>query len=162
MDTFSPNVMMTSLKLVPQKVCQKNHRSDFKKYVTYSSFCAGWANGSAVCNGDSGGGLMLRNPNGRWEVHGIVSVSPRKVDGQFCDPDYYTIFTKVYLLRLKFFELLFFYHVFLLFVSGLGLSQVDKKSVEHHCCGLNEEERKNEQLTILCCIFICFCQYRVI
>lgn len=53
--------------------------------------------GTGVCNGDSGGGLlfpMIRDPS-RWVIQGLVSISPRKIGTSFCDPAYYTVFTKV-------------------------------------------------------------------
>ena len=58
--------------------------------------------GTSVCNGDSGGGLMIfvtetpgGTTSGAWHVRGIVSASPSKPDTNVCDPDQYTIFTDV-------------------------------------------------------------------
>jgi hypothetical protein len=45
-------------------------------YITYApgQICAGELNGGAdTCQADSGGPLMLENPDGRWEVIGITS-----------------------------------------------------------------------------------------
>lgn len=53
--------------------------------------------GTGVCNGDSGGGLVFpieKDPE-RYNLQGIVSVSPRRIGTSFCDPNYYTVFTKV-------------------------------------------------------------------
>lgn len=45
-DTFSKNLRATSLPVVSDEKCIESQVSDFKKYVTYTSFCAGWANGN--------------------------------------------------------------------------------------------------------------------
>lgn len=53
--------------------------------------------GTAVCNGDSGGGLVFPKSNNKsqWVLQGIVSVSPRRLGTFFCNTKFYTIFTKV-------------------------------------------------------------------
>lgn len=95
-DTFSSVLRVTTMRVVPDDECRQSQKHDFRKYLTYTSFCAGWANGTGACNGDSGGGLVIRRPNSSvWEVHGIVSVSPRRLSSSVCDPNFYTIFTKV-------------------------------------------------------------------
>lgn len=95
-DTFSPTLRITSVQVVSDEKCREKQKKDFRKYITFTSFCGGWGNGTGVCNGDSGGGLVLQMPNSTlWEVHGVVSVSPRRLGTSFCDPNFYTIFTKV-------------------------------------------------------------------
>ncbi|KAL6260239.1 hypothetical protein P5V15_007772 [Pogonomyrmex californicus] len=96
-DTFSSVLRITTMKIISDDECRQNQKRDFRKYLTYTSFCAGWANGTGVCNGDSGGGLVLQRPNSSaWEVHGVVSVSPRKLGTNMCDPNFYAIFTKAF------------------------------------------------------------------
>lgn len=95
-DTFSEDLRVATVKIISDEECQESHVKDFRKYLTYTSFCAGWANGTGPCNGDSGGGLVFQIPNSTvWEIHGIVSISPRRLGTAFCDPHFYTIFTKV-------------------------------------------------------------------
>jgi secreted trypsin-like serine protease len=95
-DTFSSVLRLTTMKIVSDDECRQKQNRDFWKFLTYTSFCAGWANGTGVCNGDSGGGLVLKRPNSSiWEIHGIVSVSPRKLSTNTCDSKFYTVFTKV-------------------------------------------------------------------
>uniref|UniRef100_A0A087XWX3 pancreatic elastase II n=1 Tax=Poecilia formosa TaxID=48698 RepID=A0A087XWX3_POEFO len=49
-------------------------RSDWwGSLVTTSMICAGGDGEVASCNGDSGGPLNCRNPDGSWDVHGVVS-----------------------------------------------------------------------------------------
>lgn len=52
--------------------------------------------GTALCNGDSGGGLVFPSKDlSSWTLQGVVSLSPRKQSTFFCDPTKYTVFTKV-------------------------------------------------------------------
>ncbi|XP_015117131.1 modular serine protease [Diachasma alloeum] len=94
--TISQRLRVTSEKIIPEEECRDSQKRDFRKYLTYTTFCAGWNNGTSVCNGDSGGGLVLQRKNSTiWDLHGIVSISPRKIGSFTCDPQYYTVFTKV-------------------------------------------------------------------
>lgn len=94
---YSDELRALTMPVISNQKCAAKQKADFQKYITFTTFCAGWANGSAVCNGDSGGGLifpMKRNPD-KWCLQGIVSLSPRRASTAFCDPEQYTIFTKV-------------------------------------------------------------------
>ncbi|KAG5882429.1 hypothetical protein JTB14_025235 [Gonioctena quinquepunctata] len=66
------------------------------KYYSYDKFCAGHYNKSiAVCKGDSGGGLVFKNPKDeRYYIHGLVSVG-RKVNNVGCDIQVSALYTKV-------------------------------------------------------------------
>lgn len=110
---FGERLRWTALPVIDDALCLERQRRDFRKYVTFTTFCAGWANGTGVCNGDSGGGLVFESPGRRWEatdgsdedyggsiggvwfLQGIVSLSPRSQQTMQCDPFAYTIFTKV-------------------------------------------------------------------
>lgn len=95
-DKFSDVMRKTSLQVVDNEKCIEQQQFDFRKYISFTSFCAGWMNGTSVCNGDSGGGLhFLIKGTGRWCLQGIVSLSPRKQSSSYCDPFKYTVFTKV-------------------------------------------------------------------
>lgn len=66
-DQFSNELRMTALPVVANKRCVQQQQLDFRKYVTFTTFCAGWENGTGVCNGDSGGGLVFPMKNSdRW------------------------------------------------------------------------------------------------
>ncbi|XP_064215667.1 modular serine protease-like [Tribolium castaneum] len=95
--TFSNELRGTYLPIINSTECIKKQKRDFKKYITFTSFCAGWQNGTGVCNGDSGGGLVFskKNNSHKYTIQGIVSVSPRRSGTSFCDPKHYTVFTKV-------------------------------------------------------------------
>lgn len=95
--TYSDSLRVTTMPVVDSRKCAESYSNDFRKYITFTTFCAGWANGTGVCNGDSGAGLifpMIKIPN-RWCLQGIVSLSPRRLSTAFCDPHQYSIFTKV-------------------------------------------------------------------
>ena len=99
-DTFSTTLRVVTAQVIPLQVCRDKETRNFRKYLTYTSFCAGWANGTSVCNGDSGGGFLLRRPEtNQWDIHGIVSLSPRRLYNSLCDPNFYTVFTRVSLKR---------------------------------------------------------------
>ncbi|XP_043583759.1 modular serine protease-like [Bombus pyrosoma] len=64
--------------------------------ITNDKFCAGYVNGSSVCNGDSGGGLIFSS-NTLWYLKGIVSVTISKTIGgsTTCNSDTYSLYTQV-------------------------------------------------------------------
>lgn len=95
-DTTSEEIRMIRLPIVANEECVKKQPKDFQKYVTFTTFCAGWGNGTSLCNGDSGGGLIFLSSNDKtWMVQGVVSLSPRRQSTFYCDPFKYTVFTKV-------------------------------------------------------------------
>ncbi|GBP33261.1 Modular serine protease [Eumeta japonica] len=52
---------------------------DFRVYITSDKICAGYTNGSALCKGDSGGGIAFPEGPGREPVfylRGIISIAP--------------------------------------------------------------------------------------
>ncbi|XP_011705942.1 PREDICTED: coagulation factor IX-like, partial [Wasmannia auropunctata] len=68
-----------------------------RQFITNDKLCAGYRNGSSVCDGDSGGGLVVKT-NNTWYLRGIVSVSLGTIqDGGIahCDNNLYTLYTEV-------------------------------------------------------------------
>lgn len=53
---FSDRLKMTTLPVASDEKCMEKQAQDFRKYLTFTTFCAGWENGTGVCNGDSGSG----------------------------------------------------------------------------------------------------------
>lgn len=80
---------VTKMPIVPDEQCVAKQSPEFRKYLTFTKFCAGWANGNSMCSGDSGTGLTVLRSDGRYYLRGIVSVGPRKKSTD------QTIFTKV-------------------------------------------------------------------
>ncbi|CAL7944331.1 unnamed protein product [Xylocopa violacea] len=70
-----------------------------QKYITEDKFCAGYTNGSSVCDGDSGGGLVFQSfSGGPWYLKGIVSVSLSTINTggtRICDSYSYSLYTQV-------------------------------------------------------------------
>lgn len=54
--------------------CLTSDRLFFGKLIYSKSFCAGFKNGTGVCNGDSGGGMFFQY-KGQWYLKGVVSFS---------------------------------------------------------------------------------------
>ncbi|XP_047106657.1 limulus clotting factor C-like [Schistocerca piceifrons] len=94
-DDFADTLHVVDMPVIDDRRCIEEQERDFRKYVRYTTFCAGYRNGSGVCNGDSGGGLVFQTDEGAWYLQGVVSISPRRRGTSLCDPHFYTIFTKV-------------------------------------------------------------------
>ncbi|XP_023317257.1 modular serine protease-like [Trichogramma pretiosum] len=86
-----------TLPYANQAQCQEENRnSDNYKFFSDSKFCAGWRNGSSVCSGDSGGGLVFKHQS-KWYLRGIVSLGLVKdrEDPNACEKYRYTLFERV-------------------------------------------------------------------
>lgn len=90
----STSLSYVEMPVVTHETCIWSNREVFSKITSDMSFCAGFRNGSNVCNGDSGGGMVF-NQNGRWYLKGIVSVSVAIQNHFLCDPDHYVVFGDV-------------------------------------------------------------------
>ncbi|RZC40315.1 Trypsin domain containing protein [Asbolus verrucosus] len=82
-----------TMPIVSQRQCLWS--GEAFKYVTSSrTFCAGERNGAGPCNGDSGGGFIMRR-NERWVLRGVVSISTYDHNTQSCDLSNYVVFTDI-------------------------------------------------------------------
>ncbi|XP_067000497.2 venom peptide isomerase heavy chain [Anabrus simplex] len=69
---------------------------EFHSFLTADKFCAGLRNGTAVCPGDSGGGLAFFNATrNQWYLRGIVSVGVRPKGKSKCYKTQYSAFTSI-------------------------------------------------------------------
>ncbi|XP_012146634.1 modular serine protease-like isoform X2 [Megachile rotundata] len=89
-DLPSETLQEVIMPFVPYDQCLSDVPSDFRGYITSDKFCAGYLNGTSMCEGDSGGGLCFEI-RGIWYLRGVISVSPVK-NGK-CDYHSYTVFT---------------------------------------------------------------------
>ncbi|KAJ0173208.1 hypothetical protein K1T71_011384 [Dendrolimus kikuchii] len=83
-----------SLPVVSWDTC-KASREEFHKLTSATTLCAGDRNGTGPCNGDSGGGLYMKERGDkRWKIRGVVSVSLHSDDGEYaCNVQQYIVFT---------------------------------------------------------------------
>ncbi|XP_064075874.1 modular serine protease-like [Vanessa tameamea] len=68
----------------------------FREYITSDKICAGYTNGTTLCQGDSGGGLAFsasERSTQRYYLRGIVSTAPRNEN--LCNAHTLTAFTQV-------------------------------------------------------------------
>lgn len=81
---------------VPQTEC-KISSAQYKnlELLTLDKFCAGYTNGTSVCDGDSGGGLVFKTGD-LWYIRGIVS-SDIGIDRNItsCNVETYSLYTRV-------------------------------------------------------------------
>ncbi|KAJ8711200.1 hypothetical protein PYW07_008442 [Mythimna separata] len=90
--TLDEELHLVELPVVSQETCLRSYPQFFAKFTSNYTYCAGNRNGSSVCNGDSGGGMVFRM-DGIWYLRGLVSLSLAKKGEFICDPSHYAVFT---------------------------------------------------------------------
>ncbi|KAJ0169879.1 hypothetical protein K1T71_014485 [Dendrolimus kikuchii] len=83
--------------IVHSEKCSKESPYAFRPYITIDKICAGYTNGTAVCKGDSGGGLTFhRVENGVYKhyLQGVVSTAPN-YGTQECNAYTWATFTSI-------------------------------------------------------------------
>lgn len=88
------------MPVVSQETCIYSFPDFYSRFTNSNTFCAGFINGTSVCNGDSGGGLVFPKPgsdrsNPVWQIRGLVSLSVATRDHFKCDSTHYAVFTDV-------------------------------------------------------------------
>ena len=92
--------ILQSIKVpyVPLSQCKLSSKPyETEKFITSDKFCAGYTNGTSVCDGDSGGGLAF-NKGRMWYLQGIVSISlgARETGaGRICESSSFSLYTQV-------------------------------------------------------------------
>ena len=88
---FEPIANVIGIPVVSYRDCAKsvNHRP----LITHRTICGGYANGTGVCNGDSGSGLIVEH-EGAYYLRGIVS-SSLFGENRECNVHEYSVFTDV-------------------------------------------------------------------
>ncbi|XP_065345293.1 uncharacterized protein LOC135942880 [Cloeon dipterum] len=89
------------LPIRAHKECYLSKRRFFGKYLRPGdNFCAGYTNGTTICNGYSGGSLSVEK-NDRWFIRGIVSFGMSKKvmfegnETSLCHPNQYSLLADV-------------------------------------------------------------------
>ncbi|KOB73983.1 Hemolymph proteinase 19, partial [Operophtera brumata] len=80
------------MPVVSQETCIRSYSEFFVRFTSAYTYCAGFRDGTSVCNGDSGGGMVFKIGSA-WYVRGLVSVSVARENEYRCDPSHYVIFT---------------------------------------------------------------------
>ncbi|EDS28588.1 polyserase-2 [Culex quinquefasciatus] len=94
-DEISLELKQVTLPVIDSVDCLESDRDLFGTMMHKGMFCAGYQNGSSVCNGDSGGGMFF-NRDGMWYLGGIVSFQKfRKHGTNLCYTRGYAAFTNV-------------------------------------------------------------------
>lgn len=88
------------MPVVSKETCIYSFPDFFSRFTTSKTFCAGFRNGTSVCNGDSGGGMVFpkqtSTPNREvWQLRGLVSISVALQNQFKCDSSHYVVFTDV-------------------------------------------------------------------
>ncbi|KAK9751266.1 Trypsin [Popillia japonica] len=95
----SDTLKQARMPVVANDVCLFSKPKFFSTFLNPNSYCAGFKNGSSVCNGDSGSGMVIERPDGNgeksWHLRGVVSVSIPKPGTRICNPMEYMVFTDV-------------------------------------------------------------------
>ncbi|XP_037299562.1 modular serine protease isoform X2 [Manduca sexta] len=94
--TASRELKVVEIPYVDPGVCKEKSVKEFKPFITADKFCAGYDNGTALCRGDSGGGLVFRKRGTeRYYLRGIVSTAHHTNDA--CNSKSLTTFTNLVL-----------------------------------------------------------------
>lgn len=93
-DEISDVLKEATMPVVPLSDCLQSNRDFFGAFLTNKNFCAGYRNGTSVCNGDSGGGMIFQEHN-IWYIRGVVSLSMKRDNKDLCNTSHYVIFTDV-------------------------------------------------------------------
>ncbi|RZC34687.1 limulus clotting factor C-like [Asbolus verrucosus] len=88
------------MPVVSQETCIYSFPDFYSRFTSSKTYCAGFKNGTSVCNGDSGGGMVFpksnTNPNNPiWQLRGLVSISVALQNQLKCDSSHYVVFTDV-------------------------------------------------------------------
>ncbi|CAB3222457.1 unnamed protein product [Arctia plantaginis] len=90
-------LQVVEMPFINEKSCVNDLPQSFRPYITGDKFCAGYTNGTALCKGDSGGGIVFSEREqgiDRYYLRGIVSTAPNLED-QLCNDKTYTTFTRI-------------------------------------------------------------------
>ncbi|KXJ78755.1 hypothetical protein RP20_CCG003619 [Aedes albopictus] len=94
-DVASINLKQSNVPVVDHAECLKTDPELFGPIVYPGMFCAGYRNGTNVCNGDNGGGMYFENEQ-KWFLRGITSFSTiLEAGSNKCDVKNYAGFINV-------------------------------------------------------------------
>lgn len=87
----SEELSYVQMPVVTHETCIWSNRDFFSKVTSEKSFCAGFRNGTLVCNGDSGSAMVFKQGK-QFYLRGVVSISIALQNSLKCDPDHFAVF----------------------------------------------------------------------
>ncbi|KAG4079559.1 hypothetical protein HA402_012329 [Bradysia odoriphaga] len=93
-DKLSVVLRQATMPIVSLTTCLNSNREFFGAFLSDKTFCAGFRNGTSVCNGDSGGSITFEE-NGVYRIRGLVSLTVARRDTFLCNTKEYVVFTDV-------------------------------------------------------------------
>ncbi|KAJ0173201.1 hypothetical protein K1T71_011377 [Dendrolimus kikuchii] len=82
--------------IVSTEDCRASSHAEFDDFTRDTTLCAGYRNGTGVCDGDWGAGMYLREKGDpKWRLRAVVSSWLDSGDGFLCNVYQYVIFTDV-------------------------------------------------------------------
>ncbi|XP_045457168.1 modular serine protease-like [Melitaea cinxia] len=87
---------VVELPFVRIEDCIRMSPQNFREFITSDKICAGYTNGTSLCQGDSGGGLAfptVERGTTRYYLRGVVSTAPKNED--LCNANSLTTFTQI-------------------------------------------------------------------
>ncbi|XP_061385059.1 modular serine protease-like [Danaus plexippus] len=94
----SPTLKVLDVPFVDFDTCLQNTPEYYREFFSSDKICGGYANGTSLCKGDSGGGYAFPfklNGRTRYYLRGVVSTSPPLPLGLSCNIYTYTSFTDI-------------------------------------------------------------------
>lgn len=96
---LSEKLTQAKMPVVNKETCIYSYPDFYSRFTTAKTYCAGFRNGTSVCNGDSGGGMVFPKdqnaPRSPWVLRGLVSISVALQNQFRCDSTHYVVFTDV-------------------------------------------------------------------
>lgn len=91
-------LMQAKMPVVSYETCILSFPEFYSRFSSENTFCAGFRNGTSVCNGDSGGAMVFPKQVGGkqiWQLRGLVSISVALQNQFKCDTSHYVVFTDI-------------------------------------------------------------------
>ncbi|XP_075984000.1 uncharacterized protein LOC142981779 [Anticarsia gemmatalis] len=93
--TAKEELSLLEMPVVDQETCLNSYIEFYEKFTSDYTYCAGYnKDGTAVCNGDSGGGMVFKRGSS-WYLRGLASLSVARQNAYRCDPKHFVIFTDI-------------------------------------------------------------------
>lgn len=98
---YTEQLMQARMPVVANEMCIASFPEFYTRFTHNNSYCAGSANGTTVCNGDAGGGMVFlrqspKKPNNAvWQLRGLTSIGTFFQNLLSCDVTRYAVFTDV-------------------------------------------------------------------